>query len=603
MLDKHMARPRYTKCTRTQYWEAEAKYFWKTFVTKESNHCDSALRQQLTIDYNAFKAKVEKAKAGGKSFNDSDVELLLGIAKPENPKPENPKPENPNVVALEKHLDSFTYEKPDPEDPFVNRYPSVPGRIPDGKEIIEWFECIWSTNRRETILKYLSRQQAQELEDHMYAIRGSISGRESHATAETEYIWNTWLNPASYQYDDGLFLRIYDEFRVYEHSYDAYYFKPKDHEDSKKQVPIPQVMNNEKPDPDDPFVNKYPSVVNVALSEDHGLHPLSWFRWVWTVDRRETILKYLSWKQVKELEKHMDMVGEHRGKISWIREEVRYIWTTWVNVYSICYDADLYKIIHADFNEYVKNHCGEDEEDEYNEGPTPRVIQGSFAKHSYALKKDAKAHDFEDDVIETSGDDEPTIQRIQQAIEAAGPKPNEEDFGSRYEIGDRLALSFASLQPGGMPEPEVEEPDDEIEAGDVHECFEIPDAEKPATRNLFGMSNPLVDDEEDVGEDEDMVFVYVPPKKPAAASSPQPKRMPDPEPNEPVYDPDKLTEKERSMLCHSCQERYIRTIIYPCEHMILCVTCAVAWDKKNPNKPTCPSCRTAYTRISKPFFG
>lgn len=494
-------------------------------------------------------------------------------------------PGNPNDAVPRRQLNSFDKEKPDPRDSYLNRYDHVGPDPKLGLDIVNWFRQSWHSNRKTAILRYLNFGEVRKLAKHMSDNGYFDKDRVAFYEGEIAYVWFNWfnadLNPATRR----RILKDYEDYKGKQKPTPSY-----DHE-------LARLWNHIDPDVYEKLSYPSPSR-NVPALIPEGKNILHWFEHVWKTDRDETIIKYFNHTQVKQLEDHIYRIrGSISGRESRINHEIEYIWDTWLDRGSAYYDEGLFDRIYDGFRVYQLHGAyynpkdDVESEEEYDENPeAPRVIQGSFAKHSDAPRGKPEVQDFEEDLIDASSDDDPIIQRIQQAIEAA-PRPEEEDFGARYEIGDRLSSSFASLQ-SGMPEPEVEEPED-------NDCVKPLKLKKPAAHNLFSSYDPHVDDE----DEEDMVLVYVPPKKPAAASSPQPKRMPDPEPNEPMYDPDELTEKERSMLCHSCQERYIRTIIYPCEHMILCVTCAVAWDKKNPEKPTCPSCRTAYTRISKPFFG
>lgn len=316
---------------------------------------------------------------------------------------------------------------------------------------------------------------------------------------------------------------------------------------------------DQKPDYIFSYVNKYPSLKAAKSPKPHDGSRV-WFTHIWHTNRRDTILRYLNHEQIDELWDHMDAYERQQPsaltKYEFMNEEINYIWSNLMKSDSSLRRSEFNKRIVQGFKEYISAYNARELSDfeEYDyDLPTALktyVIKGAFAKDQPKAKAES---DFEDDAIYVDED---------------YPEPAD------LPVIKKPILKKPSAASCVFPEWDFEDED-------IIEC-----------------GGPESDDD----------WLPVEPEAPLVTRSPVLKkpavsRIPDPDPYESIHDPDTLTEKERSMLCHSCQERYIRTIIYPCEHMILCVTCALAWDKKNPVNPTCPTCRVPYTRISKPFFG
>jgi hypothetical protein len=72
-----------------------------------------------------------------------------------------------------------------------------------------------------------------------------------------------------------------------------------------------------------------------------------------------------------------------------------------------------------------------------------------------------------------------------------------------------------------------------------------------------------------------------------------PPRVPAPVPNEP-------NAREGQPTCAKCLERAVATLIRPCRHSCLCVTCAI--EVGTPANATCPMCRVAISHIEGIFL-
>jgi hypothetical protein len=75
--------------------------------------------------------------------------------------------------------------------------------------------------------------------------------------------------------------------------------------------------------------------------------------------------------------------------------------------------------------------------------------------------------------------------------------------------------------------------------------------------------------------------------------------VPEADVNEEIVDETKLSEKEKKLLCITCEERFMVTIFLPCQHMMLCVTCSLKHHRTD-DEHRCPTCRTPYREIVRP---